>query len=167
MADTPLPLLNVFEVELDGHRRHLICFLETVLAGASGIDDRSVIGEFEPGPDGEFRLESFRPNPSFIAAFVEFMNAVALQDPALESQAGLHSGGHLSLLDPRYPPDAASEIPDDQVVGHVSIDPEGRVVPGSFQYNPAHQWFSAAWGTSGMLEDQTFYDWLHAMEGKG
>ena len=45
-----LPLLNVFEVadEPDGVTRHLLAFIEPVLAGSSGIDARSIVGEITP-----------------------------------------------------------------------------------------------------------------------
>ena len=71
MTRPGLPLLNVFEVEADGARRHLVCFLDTVLAGARGIDARSVVGEYVPGPDGGFDPDSFRAGYSAASEFVD------------------------------------------------------------------------------------------------
>ena len=61
MSDQELSLLNVFEVEHEGAIRHLICFIDPVLAGACGIDGRAVIGEFTP----ETRGATSTPRPSW------------------------------------------------------------------------------------------------------
>jgi hypothetical protein len=165
MPPTPLPLLNVFEVEWEGRRRHLICFLETVLAGSIGIDDRSVIGEFTPGADGELALESFRPNPGFIEAFTAYMNSEVIRAPEVVAHARSQPGSVLAVLDPRCPEGAIDDIPASEIVGHFTVDDAGAIVARSFQYNPGHQWFSPAWGNSGLLSDQKFYDWLHPLRG--
>jgi hypothetical protein len=161
MSQAPLPLLNVFEVEQEGRRRHLVCFLEVVLAGSVGIDDQSVIGEFSPGPDGEFGLETFEPNPGFIAAFTAYMNELVAIEPELLARARQSPGGKISLVDPRYDAAPAADAPPSEILGSFAIDLAGKIVPGSFQYNPLHQWFSPTRGTSGLLDDQRFYDWLH------
>ena len=74
MPQSNLSLLNVFQVVVDGVHHHLVCFLDPVLAGTRGIDARSIVGEFTPGPDGAFDLATFQPNPEFIAAFTQYMN---------------------------------------------------------------------------------------------
>jgi hypothetical protein len=166
MPHAPLPLLNVFEIDWEGRRRHVICFLETVLAGAVGIDDRSVIGEFIPHADGQLDLESFRPNPGFIEAFTAYMNTEAIRAPELASVARSHPGVQLAILDPRCPEADADLVPACEILGHLDVDATGRLVPGSFRYNAEHQWFSPSWGASGLLSDLKFYDWLHPLQEK-
>ena len=74
MADSDLPLLNIYEIEMDGVPRHLVGFLDPVLAGARGIDTRAMVGEFEPLENGEFDLETFEVNPEFVETFTRYMN---------------------------------------------------------------------------------------------
>ncbi|HEV3121697.1 MAG TPA: hypothetical protein VGY53_07335 [Isosphaeraceae bacterium] len=166
MPRAPLPLLNVFEVNWEGRNRHVICFLETVLAGSVGIDDRSVIGEFTPQSDGQFNLESFRPNPGFVEAFTAYMNAEAIRTPELVSLGRSHPGAQLAILDPRCPESGVDDVPACEILGHLDVDAQGQLVPASFRYNPEHQWFSESWGTSGLLSDLKFYEWLHPQRKK-
>ena len=81
MSQYDLSILNVFEVETDGVHRHLICFLDVVLAGRVGIDSRSVVGQFDPGAGGGFDPETFQANPHFIEVFVHYMNEKASASP--------------------------------------------------------------------------------------
>jgi hypothetical protein len=165
VPDRSLSLLNVFEVEHDGTTRHVVCFLDSVLAGARGIDSRSVIGEFTPGPGGEFDLASFRLNPEFVEAFTHYMNGEASRDPAIVAQARQHASGWLYLVDPRSPDDPDSDPPPSDLVGCFAVDADGQVVPNSFQYNRNHLWFDPLSGVSGLLSDRRFYNWLHPMPG--
>jgi len=160
MAETSLPLLNVFEVQVDGATRHLLCFLDTVLAGVKGIDPRWTIGELTPGPDGTFDASSLTLNPEFIASVTAYMNDQAARAPEIVAEATDRASEWLYILDPRYhgPPD---EAPPSEVLGCYAIDNAGQIAPGSFQYNQHHVWFEPTFGVSGVLEDRQFYDWLH------
>ncbi len=161
MSSRELSLLNLYEIETDGRRRHVVCLLDPVLAGAVGIDSRSVIGEFTPGPEGGFNAETFALNPAFITAFTYYMNAVAAQaDEVVESAKG-HRSDWLYVLDPRYRPVDDVEPPTRNLLGCFAVDDTGQVVPGSFQYNGNHIWFDSEDGVSGILHDRRFYDWLH------
>ena len=48
------------------------------------------------------------------------------------------------------------------MIGGFAIDEAGQIVPGSFQYNPAHLWFNPETGSSSILVNRKFYDWLHS-----
>lgn len=161
MTTPGLPLLNVFEVEADGARRHLVCFLDTVLAGVRGIDVRSVVGEFVPGPEGGFDPGTFRVNPDFVEAFTRYMNEEAARSPEVVDQARSHPGEWLYIVDPRHRGPSDSDPPAADVVGCFAVDGSGQVAPGSFQYNTNHAWIDPARGVSGLLSDRRFYDWLH------
>jgi hypothetical protein len=165
VPQSSLSLLNLFEVEHEGSTRHVVCFLDSVLAGARGIDSRSVIGEFQPGASGEFDLASFRLNPEFVEAFTQYMNAEAIRAPEIVGQARDHASGWLYLVDPRAPDPAADELPAGELLGCFAVDSEGQLVPNSFQYNSNHLWFDPSSGVSGVLSDRGFYDWLHPVEG--
>lgn len=158
MPDRTLPLLNVFEVEIDGMIRHLICFLDPVRAGSVGIDRRAVVGEFTPRPDGAFDPGSFRLNPHFIATLTEYMNESAAHAPELIHAAGVRPGGRVEVLDPRHPADDDPEPPASETLGHFAVDDSGRIVPGSFEYNARHTWFDP---DSALFSSRSFYDWLH------
>lgn len=160
----PLSLLNVFEVEVDGRTRYLIGFIDAVLAGAAGLDERSIVGEYTPGPADEFDPASFESNPAFVAAFVEYMNRQGSQSPELASQAEGYTSGWLYLVDPRSHAPAASEPPPSDLLGGFAVDSAGQIVPDSFRYNPQHLWFNPASGASGVFTDRKFYDWLHGVE---
>jgi hypothetical protein len=163
MIDHSLSLLNVYEVDVDGATRHVVCFLDPVLAGAVGIDERSVVGEFTPGPDGRFDPATFRANPGFVEAFEQFMNDEASRAPEVVAQARAGAGSWLYLIDPRSRTGPEAEPPASDVVGGFAVDGEGRIVPGSFRYNAHHAWFDPDSGASGLLADRQFYDWLHPM----
>jgi hypothetical protein len=161
MSDSSLSLLNVFEVERDGAMHHLVCFLDPVLAGARGIDGRAVIGEFTPAPNGDFDHESFQVNPEFIAAFEQFMNEEAARSSELANQARNHPGGRLYIVDARHPGDPRDDLPTSEVAGSFTVEETGQIVPGSFQYNHDHVWFHPDTGSSSLLANRQFYDWLH------
>jgi hypothetical protein len=161
MSDASLSLLNVFEVELEGSVRHLLCFIDPVLAGARGIDGRSILGEFTPGPDGELDPGSLQVNPQFIEAFEQFMNEEADRAPELSDEARNHPGDRLYLIDSRHPGDPHADPPASEVIGGFEVDETGRIVPDSFQYNPGHLWFSPDTGGSSLLVNRQFYDWLN------
>ena len=42
MAENDLPLLNIYEVQVEGGTRSLVGFLDPVLAGARGLDSRAI-----------------------------------------------------------------------------------------------------------------------------
>ena len=159
MSDV-LSLLNLYEIDDDGSTRHIVCLLEPVRAGAVGIDARTIVGGYDPGPDRGFDLQSFRPNPGFAAAFTDYMNAVASHAPELIAQAAAQPGLWLYLVDPRAP-DPAGEVPPGDVVGCFAVDETGQIAPNSFQYNANHLWFDPDAGPSGILSDRRFYEWLN------
>jgi hypothetical protein len=166
-----LPLLNAFEVNLEGKVRHLIGLIDPVLAGARGIDGRAVVGEFTPGPDGDFDPNTFLVNPHFIAALEQYMNEKSARfsrfvESGGGSGGGDESDGRLEVLDGRSQRGGGgSETPAEpsatEVLGWFTIDDKGQVVPGSFAYNGNHLWFSPETGASSLLSDRKFYDWLH------
>ncbi|HEV3165373.1 MAG TPA: hypothetical protein VGZ22_15205 [Isosphaeraceae bacterium] len=161
MDDKSLSLLNVFEVEVEGATHHMVCYLDPVLAGSRGIDSRSVIGEFTPDAQGEFDPRTFRINPEFIEAFVQYMNAESTGATEAIAQARDQPGGWLYLIDPRNPRRPEVETPPGDLVGCFAVDDTGQIVPNSFQYNQNHLWFDPVSGVSGLLYDRKFYDWLH------
>jgi hypothetical protein len=163
MAQSDLPLLNVFEVELEGVHRHLVCFLDVVLAGAVGIEAQSVVGQFEPGETGDFDPETFELNPGFVEIFVQYMNEVTATTAEIVQDASELTSAWLYLLDPRFPGDDGQEPTASDVLGCFAVDDSGQVVPGSFQYNRDHLWFDPVHGVSGVLADRAFYDWLHPL----
>jgi hypothetical protein len=161
MADSSLSLINVFEVQREGATQHLIGFIDPVLAGARGIDARAILGEFTPGAGGDFDARTFRANPRFIAAFEEFMNEVAGKTSELANEAGKHPGGRLNVVDARHRADPDRDPPAAELIGSFAIDEAGRIVPGSFRHNSDHVWFHPETGTSSVLLNRQFYDWLH------
>ncbi len=160
----PLSLINVFEIETDGVNRHLICFLDPVLAGASGIEARSIIGEFQPDEKGEFDPDTFIINSEFVAALTDYMNERTCHLPGIVEEANRNPGEWLYLLDPRFESDSEEPTPPEDLVGAFAVDDVGLIVPGSFQYNANHEFFSEEKGNSGVLNDRDFYDWLHGMD---
>jgi hypothetical protein len=160
MADS-LSLINVFEVERNGAIQHLIGFIEPVLAGARGIDGRAILGEFTPGVDGGFDPRTFRANPQFITGFEQFMNEVAARSGELINEAMKHRGGRLNIVDGRHRGAPYGDPPAAELIGLFTIDEGGRIVPGSFRHNPDHIWFHPETGTSSILLNRQFYDWLH------
>lgn len=153
--------LNVFEIELDGERKHLVCFTDAVRAGALGIDGRAVVGEFQPGADQEFDPSTFAANPGFIEAVVEYMNERMGTYPEVASEASKHAGGMLYLIDPRASGRGEGEPLVQNVLGAFAVDPDGVIVPDSFRYNDQHTWFDPQSGVSGVFSDKRFYDWLN------
>jgi hypothetical protein len=159
--DATLSLINVFEVQIEGATRHLVCFIDPVLAGARGIDGRAVLGEFTPGPDGGFDPRTFRANSQFIEAFQEFMNQEIAGSSDLAREARNNPGGQLNIVDARHPSSARGEPPATELLGEFSIDETGKIIPGSFLHNQAHLWFHPQSGNSSILRNRAFYDWLH------
>lgn len=161
-----LSLLNVFEIVEDGAHRHLICFLDPILAGARGIDHRAVIGEFQPGQGQEFDSASFALNPAFIESVTGYMNEEASRSADLIRDAREHPGGWLYILDPRHVGAEGDEPPAADLLGCFAVDDSGQIVPGSFLYNENHVWFDPTSGLSGVFSDRRFYDWLHPKPGQ-
>ena len=161
MAKTELSFLNVFEVETDGVRRHIVCFLDVVLAGTIGIDARSVVGQFNPGAGGGFDHQSFQLNPLFVEMLVRYMNEQAARSPEIVGEASDLISEWLYVLDPRSAGDSGDESSGGDVLGCFAVDDTGQIVPRSFQYNREHLWFDPVRGVSGLFSDRAFYDWLH------
>jgi hypothetical protein len=159
--ESDLPLLNVFEVETDEGMKHLIGFLDPVLAGAKGIATRSVVGGFVPDADGEFDARTFRANPEFLAAFTDFMNDEPSRSDEVVAQALTIPSQWLYIVDPRDETPDDRDPPASQIVGCYAVDDSGQVVPNSFQYNAEHVWFCPETGVSGLLDDRRFFDWLN------
>ena len=161
MADSTHSLINMFEVQMGGKSRHLVCFIEPVLADARGIDGRAVLGEFTPGPGGEFDARSFQANPQFVEAFQRFMNEEVAGSPELAEEARRNPGGRLHIVDARHQQNPGGSPPATELIGVFMIDENGQIVPGSFQHNQAHLWFNPETGGSSVLANRQFYDWLH------
>lgn len=156
-----LPLLNIFVVDTDEGRNHLIAFLDPVRAGAEGIKTRSVVGGFTPDSKGEFDGGSFRVNPEFLAAFVDYMNEQAAETDELKDQASAIRSDWLYVLDPRNQSPEHEDPPASDVLGCFAVDDTGQIVPSSFQYNAQHLWFRPETGVSGLLNDRRLFDWLN------
>lgn len=158
-----LPLLNVYEIDDDeqGRTRHLVGFMDPVLAGAIGLASHAMVGEFTPKPSGDFDPETFSVNPEFVEAVIRFMNLQPARSEPLRQGALEIPGERLYVVDPR------AEVPDDEdpeaedVLGWYQVDDSGILVPESFQYNAQHAWFSSASGVSGLLQDRNFYAFIH------
>ena len=163
MAES-LALLNVYEVETDKGTTALLCFLDPVLAGAKGIDGRSVVGEYVAREGEGFNPEGFRVNPTFVEALTGFMNEETAETEGIAAQAREITSGWLYVLDPRDRSDPGAEPHPANVLGAFAVDDAGQVVPGSFQYNANHKMFDREHGTSGVLFDRAFYSWLHGIE---
>lgn len=163
MPDPGLPLLNIYEVETDGGPRHLVGFLDTVLAGIKGVDSRAMVGEFDPGPGGAFDPGSFRVNPEFLEALTAYMNEVVIHNESVVAQAATVPGTRLSLVDPRNRGPRAFDPPPEDILGSFAVDDAGRLVPCSFAYNDRHAMFNPDNGVCGLLEDRRFYHWLHPL----
>ncbi|MEO6811931.1 MAG: hypothetical protein ABI353_22710 [Isosphaeraceae bacterium] len=161
-----LPLLNIYEIEVDGKTKHYIGFLDSVLAGARGIDTRSLVGEFTPTDFGGFDPTTFSVNPEFLAAVVEFMNGQTHNSPGLAEGALSIPGERLYIVDPRNSTDPKEDPPDADVLGYVEVDDDGVIIPGSFCYHDEHTWFNPKYGLSGLFLDRLFYDWLNPVEPK-
>lgn len=163
MADRGLPLLNVYEInDAEGAPRHLIAFVDTVRAGASGLDPRSVVGDFTPGADGGFSAQTFRINPEFVRALASYMDEVVATTSGVIRDANDQPSGWLYLIDPRADDEPEEDDPDPgDVLGCFAVDDSGQIVPKSFQYNTNHNIFSDDSGVSGLFSDRSFYDWLH------
>ena len=145
MAD-PLPLLNIYDLETDQGPVSLLCFLDPVLAGAKGIDERSVVGNYVTRGGDEFDPDAFRVNPAFVEALTGFMNEETAESEAIAGQARAIRSDWLYLVDPRDRTDPEAEPPPSNVLGAFAVDDAGQVVPGSFQYNANHRMFDREFG---------------------
>ncbi len=161
MSESDLPLLNIFEVETENGTRHLVGFQDPVLAGSVGLASHAMVGEFEPGPDGEFDPDSFEPNPEFVEAVVAYMNIIPGLSPNLAEGARQIPGQRLYIVDPRNETPGDSDPPAEDVLGCFHVDDSGEIVADSFEYNDEHVWFSRDFGVSGLLSDRVFYEWIH------
>ena len=159
--DTNFPLLNVFDVEIDDGVRRLIGFVDPVRAGAEGIATRRIVGGFTPDPSGTFDPNAFAANPEFLAAVTDYMNGEPSQSAEIVAQALTVPSDWLYILDPRNDSPDDTDPPTPDVVGCYAVDEAGQIVPNSFQYNREHRWFCPEGGTSGLLNDRRFYDWLN------
>ncbi len=160
LPKTP-PIVNVYEVEVDGVKRSLICFLDPDDAKTIGIDVRAIVGEFSPGPEGDFDPSTLAINSEFITSLTGYMNEQARVVESLIEDAKRNAGGMLYLLDPRYEPREGEEPPPTELIGAYVVDDTGAIVDDSFHYNDKHTFFDVAHGVSGVLADRRFYDWLH------
>lgn len=159
MAERSLDLLNIYELMEPEGPRHLVAFLEPVLAELRGIVSHAVVGEFLPRTDGEFDPNTFELNPEFVLQFIRYMNEEAIHSPELLDQAARNPSSQLHLVDPRNLDD--DEPPLSDVLGRFTIDEHGQPVAGSFEYNREHAMFDPVKGPSDILTDRSFYNWLH------
>jgi hypothetical protein len=158
-----LALLNIYEVESEHGPASLLCFLDPVLAGAKGIETRSVVGEYVARGDEGFDPDAFRVNPAFVEALTGYMNEEAAASGGIAEQARDVTSGWLYVIDPRDRTPEGTEPDPANVLGAFAVDDSGQVVLGSFQYNAKHAMFHREHGTSGLLFDRSFYDWLHGL----
>ena len=156
-----LSLLNMYEIDDEGKSRHVVAYLDPVLAGSVGIFSGCFVGDFTPDENGEFDVNTFVPNPEFVESFTAFMNTQAEHSPELNGGAQQVAGQPLYLVDPRCEIGPEEEPEPEEVLGHFMVDPQGAIVPGSFLYNPQHVWFSPQPGVSGLLVNREFYEFLH------
>lgn len=159
MPERSLDLLNIYELMEPEGPRHLVAFLEPVLADLQGIVSQAVVGEFQPREDGDFDPHSFELNPEFVLQFIRYMNEEAIHSLELLDQAARNPSSQLHLVDPRNLDD--DEPPLSDVLGRFAIDELGHPVPGSFEYNREHAMFDPVKGPSDILTDRSFYNWLH------
>jgi hypothetical protein len=155
-----LALLNVYEIVIEGSTRHFVCFLDPVLAGVRGIDQRTVVGEFTPGANRSFDPSTFRLNPEFVDSLTRYMNEDAALTTEVIRQAAEQPGQWLYVLDPRYVGNEIDEPNGEDLLGCFAVDGSGQIVPNSFMYNENHRWFEPDSGISGVFSDRRFYDWL-------
>lgn len=166
MSDQAFTMLNVYDVEIEGAIRQLICFLDPIRAGQNGIDSRSIVGEFAEADDGSFDPLAFEPNPEFLEAFAQYMNEEAAHTPDFIRDAAAQPGDWLYVVDPRFEEDEEADPPVEELLGCFSVDDEGRIVPMSFVYNREHRLFDPDSGMSGLLSDHDFYNWLNPVPGE-
>ncbi|MFO0956088.1 MAG: hypothetical protein U0800_01330 [Isosphaeraceae bacterium] len=162
-AEVPL---FFFEIDDDGKPRHLVGFLHRVLAESRGLKSEAMVGEFDPTPTGDFDPATFRRNPEFVAAFVQYMNRKARGNAELHEAAKQRPGERLYLVDPRNP-DEEGAPPESDVLGSYEVDDQGAIVPDSFEYNDQHAWFCPHSGISGVFHDMEFYAALHPNDYQG
>lgn len=158
--ESTLSLLNVFDVETETGVRRLIAFVDPVRAGAEGIATRTIVGEIDPQGNGDFDTTAFEPNPEFIGAVVDFMNAEPSRSSEIAEQARSIPSQWLYVIDPRNRTPGDGDPPTSDVIGCYAVDDSGQIVPKSFQYNAEHHLFCANSGPSGLLDDRRFFDWL-------
>jgi hypothetical protein len=168
-ATRDLSFLNIYEVEdeAQGRTRHMVGFMDPVLAGAVGLASHAMVGEFTPKADGAFDPDTFAVNPEFLDAVTGFLNDQVGRSPDLEASARAVPSKRLYIVDPRNHSADDEDPPTEDVLGWFEVDEAGRVVPESFQYNAQHLWFSTASGVSGLLMDEAFYGFLHPMARRG
>ena len=162
--DLSLSLLNMFDVQDEsGKIRHLICFLDSVRAGAEGINPKAIVGEIpvegSVKPD-EFDPKDFQLNAGFVENLTNFLNECGAISEELQTQARSITSGWLYLIDPRHQ-DPNVEPSDANTIGAFAVDDTGQIVPGSFLYNEKHRFFDPDSGMSGLLMNRDFYDWLN------
>lgn len=160
-GERELALLNIFVVETEEGRQHIVAFLDPVRAGAEGIPPRSVVGGFTPDESGSFDYDTFELNADFIEAFVDYMNSAPSATEEIRAQASLIRSDWLYVLDPRNQSPDDADPPKSDILGCYAIDDTGQVAPKSFQYNAEHLWFCLGNGVSGLLEDRDFFDWIN------
>ena len=159
--------LNVFDIVDEGSHRHLLCFIEPELARENGVDSRSIVGQFQPGPDDELDPATLVINTEFLEAFIRYMNEEAAYRPDMRAEAHENIGGKVFLLDPRAKPVDDDKLDGRNILGSFEVDDAGVIVPGSFIYNDHHTWFCETNGISGVFTDRVFYDWLHPSPASG
>jgi hypothetical protein len=157
-----MSLLNVFDVETDEGMRRMVGFVDPSRVSEDGIPTRSVVGAFTPMPNDEFDPETFVANPEFLAAFAEFMDLETRLSEEIVRQAEAIPGKWLYIVDPRNTTPEEEDPPQSDVIGCFAVDDSGRITPGSFLYNDEHRLFCPDAGTSGVLMDGRFFDWLNS-----
>ncbi len=162
-APDDLPLLNIYEIDdaEKGRTRHLIGFMDPVLAGAIGIVSHAMVGEFTPRENGDFDPESFIVNPEFVQVVIRYMNLQPIHSSQLAQGAREIPGQKLYVVDPRAQVADHEDPPAEDILGWYQVDSSGELPADSFHYNVQHAWFSLETGLSGLLRDPMFYAFVH------
>ena len=102
-----------------------------------GIPWEAVVGEFSGGP-GDMSVESFRPNPAFVAFLHETIRLWGPRDPELRASARSHSNGWIYIIDLRTPEGPLGRVPPEDIIGAFQVA-GGEIVEGSYERCATHR----------------------------
>lgn len=120
----------------------LLYFLSPLDIGevnALGLPSEAVVGQYA---DGSCSLESFRPNPVFVAFLHRVIGNQASESHEMAAAAKEMHTGYLYVLDWRTP-DPQGTVPPEDIIGAIEVR-DGRLVAGSYAPNPNYSVLTAA-----------------------
>ncbi len=121
--------------------------------GIQAIGPHAVVGQMDPGPDGQPLWATFRRNKTFVDFFTRFMRGQLPDRPALlEGEARVKPGEFLYVIDPRVG-SADGEVAFAEIVGWYRTDPSGSPIASSFEYNSDHLLVRSDGVESGILRE--------------